>query len=419
MSIWSRTLANARKDLALRLRDPWALVSWLAVPFLVGGMITLLTGGGGGGGELKPKVRLLVADLDGTLISNVFGSAFSQGPLAEMVTTEKTTLEEGRRRMDAGEASGLLVIPEGFGQAALAEQPTQLTLLTNPSQSISPKLLQQTLEVLLDGGFYLHRIFGPELRQIAGIEGAPGEAATAVLAVQFQRKIERLGPVFNDTMITVEEVEPPQVEEDSTPKAGFALLLFPGVLVMAMLLSAMGLSTDLWRERELGTLRRLTGTPGGLAGFLPGKLLAAAVVFLVLGIVLLIPGAWYHSLPFWHLLPAALWLVFSGCVLFLGLTAIQVYASSRRAGEIAGQLVIFPLMMAGGSFFPLEAMPTSLATVGAHTPNGLMVETLKGLFVGGEIGSMLRTAPPLLVAATVIFFLCQRRLERTFAPAAH
>ena len=49
-------------------------------------------------------------------------------------------------------------------------------------------------------------------------------------------------------------------------------------------------------------------------------------------------------------------------------------------------LVMFPLLMAGGSFFPTETMPEFIVTISKYTPNGHVVEPLKN-YLTGEYGS--------------------------------
>ena len=60
----------------------------------------------------------------------------------------------GSERINAGEASGFLIIPEGFMTAFLEDEPVRLTLKTNPAQTILPGIMQDVTEILLDLGFY-------------------------------------------------------------------------------------------------------------------------------------------------------------------------------------------------------------------------------------------------------------------------
>jgi ABC-type multidrug transport system permease subunit len=68
------------------------------------------------------------------------------------------------------------------------------------------------------------------------------------------------------------------------------------------------------------------------------------------------------------------------------LSLIQVLAPSKKAGGMISTLIMFPLLMVGGSFFPTETMPKFIASIAQYTPNGRVVEPLKG-YLTGEYGS--------------------------------
>src|ERR1700691_5200410 len=125
-----------RKDLGRLRRDPLSLATSLGIPLVLVTLITLVFGGG----QAAPQGRLLVADEEGTLLSLALPSVFGREPLSKMLVMETTGREEGRRRMDHGDASALLIIPKGFQDAVFQNQPAQLRLVTNPAQSILPNI---------------------------------------------------------------------------------------------------------------------------------------------------------------------------------------------------------------------------------------------------------------------------------------
>jgi len=138
------------KDLARWREDAAAILLWLAIPLIIGTLITSLMGGEGGA---KPTGLLLIADLDESLLSGLVAGAYSQGELGELISVEQVTLAEGTERINKGDASGLLIVPEGFADALLESEPVTLTLTTNPSQVILPGIITDVTEILLDAGF--------------------------------------------------------------------------------------------------------------------------------------------------------------------------------------------------------------------------------------------------------------------------
>ena len=123
-------LASVRKDLSRWMLDRVALLIWFGIPLLVGTLITSLVDAGG----RTPTGTLLVADEDGTFVSGVFVGAFSQDQLGDLIIVEQVSSEDGELRINEGEASGFLTIPEGFQDALLNETPVSVTLKTNPAQ---------------------------------------------------------------------------------------------------------------------------------------------------------------------------------------------------------------------------------------------------------------------------------------------
>ena len=145
----------AEKDLRRYVRDPLALLFWLGIPLIVGGLVSVVIGGSS---EKPPTAHLLVADEDGNWISDLLAHAFGQSEQGRFLQIENVGQEEGRARIGRGEATALLVIPKGFLTALLKEEPTQLLLVTNPSQQILPQMIEESLKLVAEGTFYAHRL---------------------------------------------------------------------------------------------------------------------------------------------------------------------------------------------------------------------------------------------------------------------
>ena len=69
-------------------------------------------------------------DRDESVLSGLVAGAYSQGQIGELITVEQVTFDEGTARINAGEASGFLMIPTGFQAAFLEDKPVTLMLKT-------------------------------------------------------------------------------------------------------------------------------------------------------------------------------------------------------------------------------------------------------------------------------------------------
>ncbi len=362
-------LASVHKDLSRWLQDRVALLIWFGIPLVVGTLITSLIDGGG-----TPTGTLLVADEDETFISGVFTGAFSQEQLGELIIVEQVSAEEGELRINEGEASAFLTIPQGFQAAFLNETPVTLTLTTNPAQTILPGIIEDITGILLDAGFYAQRLLGPEIRAILDVseEGPPDDAFIAGISVTISNKVEAITDRLTPLALEVEIVEPPPSE----PVPDFALLFLPGIALMAVLFAANSLAADYWVERDTGTLRRLVSAPAALTSFVTAKAIAVLLVMLTVTSVVLLAGFAYHDVAWSKFLPSLLWVALGGVGLFAWFAALQMLFPNNRSANLMTTILLFPLMMIGGSFFPLAALPEWIARVGRFAPNGFFVDRL-------------------------------------------
>jgi ABC-2 type transport system permease protein len=405
----SFVLTSFKKDLLRFRQDIMAVVIWISIPLLIGGLITSLMGS-----NVRPNGVLLMVDQDESFLSELVAGAYSAGELGELLSVEKVGLEDGTQRIDDGEASGLLVIPEGFGAALVNSEPVTLTLRTNPSQTILPGIITNVTEILLDAGFYAHQLFGDEINLMKNMGDNPPDALIAGLAVTMQNKIEAVAPQLFPPVIDIEIVEPPP-QEPTTP---LALLFLPGIILMAVMFSANGVASDWWREREQGTLRRLVFAPGQLGGFILGKALAAAVIIGAVGGFTMILGYLFHGVSLSKLPSSLLWISLSGVALFSWFAVLQMSFSSQKTATVMSSMLVFPLLMAGGSFFPLAVMPAWIAAIGRASPNGFMADRLTTEVTAATSWSIaLADWLLVFVAAAVGLAVCAWRLRSGFAKA--
>ena len=373
-------LVTVGKEIKRRFNDPGGLLSAIMIPFVVGFLMASVMGGGSG----SIKAQLLVTDLDDSFVSQAILSALGQDQIAEMIELEKVSAEEGELRINDGDGSGYLVIPAGFGKAWLDREDVALQLTVNPSQYISPRLIREMLESLLDLGDYLHKVFGEELKIISNSIESDGLVGitTSEFSANMTDKVTAIGDL----------VFPPVVEvEDATPQpegvaVNMALLMFPGILVMAAFFAANGQSSNFWTEKEKGTLGRWVASPNAFYAFWAAQWVTAMCLTVIVAAPIMLAGFFYLDISFEKYFTSLLWLALSGPILFAVLTLIQVLAPSRKAGGVISTLVMFPLLMAGGSFFPTETMPEFIVTISKYTPNGHVVEPLKN-YLTGEYGS--------------------------------
>ncbi len=391
-------LITVGKEMKRRFNDPGGLISAIMIPLVIGFLMASVMGGGSG----PIRARLMVTDLDDSFISQAILNALGQDQIADMILVEKVSRDEGDRRINEGDGSGHLVIPKGFGEAWLDRQEVALHLTVNPSQYISPRLIREMLESLLDLGDYLHKVFGEELKIIS--QSLDSDTLVGISTLDFSTNIA------DKVSAVADLVFPPVVEvKDATPQPGgvsvdMAILMLPGILVMAAFFAANGQSSNFWTEKENGTLGRWVASPNAFFSFWVAQWFTAMFLTAIVATPIMLAGFFYFGINFEKFLPAMLWLAMAGPILFAVLSLIQVLAPSKKAGGVISTLVMFPLLMVGGSFFPTEAMPKFIVTISQYTPNGRVIEPLKAYLMGeyGVIGMFSNLWGIMLVALLLV-----------------
>lgn len=409
---WRLFVVSLVKDLRRRLADPLALVLWFGIPLLVAGLLGLVSSGGPGA-----RGRLLLADADEGLVGLVIAGAVREQPLAAFFALERVTEAEGRADVAAGRASALVVVPRGATDAILDGRPVTLSLVTNPSQRILPAIVQQGLEMLVEAAFYLQRLGGDVLalaRDGRRRGGAPDDESVARASVNLNQRLRQLERVLFPPVLALQPEPDPGGSGPAAAASAFEIgrLLLPGVLFMALLFVAQGTSDDIWDEQRQGTLRRAMSAPGSVLAFLAAKLASGAAIAAGASLVALLAGVALFGVPPLRAAAAWPWCVFGGTVLLCLFQVPQLLAATRQGAGLLSNLIVFPLMMIGGSFFPFEMMPAWMARIGRWTPNGQAVARLRELLAGTADPATLAVAAAAMGGAAALALVAAARLVR-------
>jgi len=142
--------------------------------------------------------------------------------------------------------------------------------------------------------------------------------------------------------------------------------------------------------RENGVLRRLRTTPVS-----PLVVLAAQVIVVFamtcLGMLLLIAAGMlvYHVRFEGHAFSVLAGFVLSSLSFFgIGFILAGTMPTARTA-QVAGMVLLYPMMFLSGAFFPVELLPAAVQKVSAFTPLTYVVNLLRGLWTGEPWGKHL------------------------------
>lgn len=390
----------------------WQLAMWLVLPLMMAVLFSLISGPGG---NAKPVGTLLVTDNDNSFLSQFFVSSFNQGPLAEMFIVKTVDKEQALEIMDSGDASVWLEIEEGFTQNFIDKKPTTIKLVKNPSQVILPQIAETMVGTLADGGHYIQVLFSKELQQFNKLltGGDISDAEIALMSIQIRHTIDSLE----------QQLFPPQIKavkktadvEKKTSKKSFMVLMFPGIMFMALLFSSQGLAQDFWQDKTSGIIKRLLSSPAGLQNYMNGKMLSAALIFIFIALLIGSLGLLLFNIQFDKIFVIVVWLMLSGVVLWSMMLFLTLLLPSEKSSNLVTQGMVFPLMMLGGSFFPFDSMPKWMVVIGEKLPNGYLLQSFNTWFVKDNPLNVLSTPALIAVVFILLMWFINRSILLKFA----
>jgi ABC-2 type transport system permease protein len=166
------------------------------------------------------------------------------------------------------------------------------------------------------------------------------------------------------------------------------------------------LSAALARQRDVGILKRLGGTPLRIWSLVGAKVLVAAAIILaqtatMVVVNVLLFEADLGGSPFWTLVVLIL-----GVVTFstMGI-ALAGLCRNADVASAAGVAVALPMQFLCGTLFPLEEMPSALRYLGQMLPLTYFVDALRAAMLGGGVAADLTRDWLVMLVCLVVAFL--------------
>jgi ABC-2 type transport system permease protein len=162
------------------------------------------------------------------------------------------------------------------------------------------------------------------------------------------------------------------------PGVDFRTFLYPGVLAMSVLFTAIFSAASIVWDREFGFLREMLVAPVSRSAIVIGKCLGGATVATLQGIVILIlaglAGVPYDPVLFLTVIGELLLLSFT-------LTAFGVMMAARisqiQAFMALTQMLVMPLFFLSGALYPLNHLPAWLTVLTRLDPLTYIVDPMR------------------------------------------
>lgn len=164
----------------------------------------------------------------------------------------------------------------------------------------------------------------------------------------------------------------------------YVQFMFPGILGMTVLFTALFSAVSIIWDREFGFLKEVLVAPVSRPAIVLGKALGGATVALLQATLLLVLAPMV-GLRLGLADIAQLWLVM--LLIAFALTSLGLALASRMPSMEAFQMVmnflIVPMWMLSGAFFPLQGVPGWMEALMRVNPLTYAVDALRGVMYAG------------------------------------
>ncbi|MGH8310154.1 MAG: ABC transporter permease [Steroidobacteraceae bacterium] len=279
------------------------------------------------------------------------------------------SVDELRRRLNAGEISVGVYIPADFERRRLQTDRAAVQLLVDGSEPMIDTVA----------------------RGLASVPLPQRHGAVAPRASPFEIRTE-----YNPERRTAVQIVP---------------ALIGVILNMTMVIFT---AAAIVRERERGNLELLITTPIRSGELMAGKLLPYVLIGLIQTTLVLVVGAWIFDVPvnggLLHLYAAAG--LFIAATLTLGLLISTVTKTQFQAFQLAF-FTMLPSILLSGFMFPFDGMPRPAQFIAEIFPLTHFVRIVRGILLrGATLGEVSRDLWPLLAFFLVTMALSVLRFRK-------
>jgi ABC-2 type transport system permease protein len=159
--------------------------------------------------------------------------------------------------------------------------------------------------------------------------------------------------------------------------------MYPGIIAMAVLTSALSAGISVVSDREVGFLKEILVAPVSRTGVVLGKAVGATGVALLQALLLLVVapfvGVRLDVGIVFELAPIV-------ALLALGLSGLGIlissFIASQQGFQLLLQLLVFPMIFLAGVFFPVDNVPVWMEILSKVNPVTYGVDAIRQVFLG-------------------------------------
>ncbi len=404
-----RILLIFRNDLKRRLKSPLAILVLMITPLIMTGIIGSVFSPGSDQNEL-PRIKVLIADKDKNIGSQMFLGSFSSPEIKDMFDISMVGEEDGMKLISKGKASALVIIPENFSEKLIKAEKTDLTVIKNPAEQFLPNIVEEfmnTYAVIISG---LVLAFEPEIKEIDRTLNKEIEDVNIQDMVPFMErgraKIESLAKYLDPLLIKLNSEVTGRTEEEKGTALNLFSHILPGMTIMFLFFIIEIFIREILSEREDGKLQRMMFSPLKtgeiiMARILSGWFMGTAVLILTVAAGSMVFNIKWGSYLSLFLLSA----VTCFCIASLFSLLNSFFKNRNQAGAFSAPIIL-GFSAFGGSILPVNNLPSGVQIFSRITPNYWFIQgSLKikdGIFPSDSIFILMAAGILLFISASVM-----------------
>jgi ABC-2 type transport system permease protein len=195
-------------------------------------------------------------------------------------------------------------------------------------------------------------------------------------------------------------------------RAEYVAYVIPGILVLTVAGGAQGTAISVAMDMTEGIVARFRTMSISRASFLSGHVLANVIqtmmAIAIVVVVALVIGFRPTTGPIEWLAAAGLLALSALALTWIAVALGMVTKSVEAASNLPMPLLLLPFF--GSGFVPTASMPDPLRWFADNQPFTSIIETLRRLLLGGEIGSRGLIALAWCIAITLVGYLWAKKL---------
>ena len=158
----------------------------------------------------------------------------------------------------------------------------------------------------------------------------------------------------------------------------FTTFMFPGVIAMTILFTAIFSAVSIVWDREFGFLREMLVAPVRRGAIMIGKCAGGATVATLQGLIMLVLAPLVHvPYSFVMIVELVVLMVLTATML----TAFGLFLAARiqeiESFQVVMQLFVLPVFFLAGAVFPIAKLPTWLGTMTRFDPLAYVVDAMR------------------------------------------